>query len=128
MAMQISRYIYTEVSEKKALRGGEETPWRGVPPACGAKGVQDRGGTYHAGSRPHADQRAAETGGIERGGLHQRQECDPCGEALFETRTQLCGATNVGTRIFRGHGGKGHGDDTQVHPGTGVGGSQAGAA
>src|SRR6266404_1915214 len=37
----------------------------------------------HAGSRAHVDQCAAEIGGIERGGIHQGQECDSRGEALF---------------------------------------------
>src|SRR5467141_3411864 len=51
----------------------------------------DRRRACHAGSRAHVDQCAAEIGGIERGGIHQGQECDSRGEALFEERAKLRG-------------------------------------
>ena len=127
MAVQISRRIYPEISKEEALRSGEEAPWRGVSSACAPEGVLDGGGAHHARSRSHADQRAAEAGGLERGWVDQRQKRDSRGEAFPKTGAQLCRPTPLGTRVLRGHGGKEYGNDPQVHPRTGVGGSQAGA-
>ena len=54
----------------------------------------------YAGSRAHVDQCAAKIGGIERGGIHQGQECDSCGEALFEERAKLRRAADLGPGVF----------------------------
>src|SRR5690242_10474665 len=75
--------------KKKLYGASEEAPWRGVSPAGAAEGLLDRGGAHHAGSRSHADQRAAEAGGVERGWVPQRQKRDSRGEAFPKTGAQL---------------------------------------
>src|SRR5258708_19796603 len=59
----------------------------------------DRRRACHAGSRAHVDQCAAEIGGIECGGIHQGQECDSRGEALFEARAKLRWAAEFRSRL-----------------------------
>jgi hypothetical protein len=44
---------------------------------------------------------AAEIGGIECGGIHQGQECNSRGEALFEARAKLRWAADLGPRFLR---------------------------
>lgn len=125
--MQISCDIHTEISSQEALRGIEERTWGGVSKIGKTKGVRNRGGAHHGGSCPHADQRAAEVGGIERDRIYQGQECDPCGEALSEKRAQLRRRAFMGEGLFRGYGGKGHGKDQAIHPRAGDGGSPTGS-
>ena len=60
----------------------------------------DRRRACHAGSRAHVDQCAAEISGIERGGIHQGQECNSCGEALFEKRAKLRWAADLARGFF----------------------------
>ena len=71
MAVQVSHRIYPEIPETAAIRSSEETS------------------------------RGAEIGGLERGGVHQGQECDSRGEALFEKRAKLGWAADLGPRFFR---------------------------
>ena len=61
----------------------------------------DRIRACHAGSRAHVDQCAAEIGGIEPGGINQRQECDSRGEALFKERAKFRWAADMGPRVLR---------------------------
>lgn len=85
--------------------------------------MRDRGRTHHARPRPHADQCTAEAGGLQRRGIHQREECHPCGAPLPETRTKLRGATVVGSRILRGYGWEKHRRNPKVYPKSGGRGS-----
>jgi hypothetical protein len=101
MAVQISHSIYTEIPEAAAIWSSEEASWRGVSPIGKAKRMLDRRRACHAGSRAHVDQCAAEIGGIERSGIHQGQECDSRGEALFEQRAKLRWAADLGPRFLR---------------------------
>src|SRR5258705_12047759 len=74
------------------------------------------------------DQCAAEIGGIERGGIHQGQECDSRGEALFEERAKLAWASDLGPRFLRRYGWTGYRNHPQVHSRARDGGSQARSA
>ena len=49
----------------------------------------DSGGPLDVGPRPHVHQHPTEVCGFERGGVHQRQECDLGGTELPRTQTQL---------------------------------------
>jgi len=86
LAVQVSDRIYPEIPETAAIRSSEETSRGRVSSIGKAEKMLDRRGAHHAGSRTHVDQCAAKIGGIERGGVHQGQECDSRGEALFEER------------------------------------------
>jgi len=123
MAVQIPHHIHPEVSAEGALRRRAPRAWGGVPPIGGAEGVQDRGGARDGRSRPHAREHSAETGGIERGGLLEGEERDPCGAAFPEEGTQLRRAASVGEGLLRGHGGPGHGKNPALHPRSGGDGS-----
>jgi len=91
MAVQVSHRIYPEIPETAAIRGSEETSRGSVSSIGKAERMLDRRGAHHAGSRAHVDQCAAEIGGLKRGGVHQGQECDSRGEALFEERANYAG-------------------------------------
>jgi hypothetical protein len=80
MAVQISHSIYTEIPETAAIWVVGKHLGEVVSPIARAKRMVDRTRACHAGSRVHVDQCAAEIGGIERGGIHQGQECDSRGE------------------------------------------------
>ena len=101
MAMQVSHRIYPEIPETAAIRSSEETSRGSVSSIGKAERMLDRRGAHHAGSRTHVDQCAAEIGGIERGGVHQGQECDSRGEALFEERAKLRWAADLDSRFLR---------------------------
>ena len=74
-----------------ALRGGETEIGAGASSIGRTERMRDREGARHAGSCPHAHKYPAEVGGVECGGLHQRQECDPYGPAFLEARKELRG-------------------------------------
>jgi len=101
MAVQVSHRIYPEIPETAAIRSSEETSRGSVSWIGKAERMLDRRGAHHAGSRTHVDQCAAKIGGIERGGVHQGQECDSRGEALFEVRAKLRWAADLGPRFLR---------------------------
>jgi putative transposase len=60
----------------------------------------DRRRACHAGSRAHVDQRAAEIGGIERGRIHQGQECDSRAEALLRRERNYAGQRSWARGFF----------------------------
>jgi len=91
MAVQVSHCIYPEIPETAAIRSSEETSRGSVSSIGKAERMLDRRGAHHAGSRTHVDQCAAESGCIERGGVHQRQECDSRGEALLKRERNYAG-------------------------------------
>jgi hypothetical protein len=59
----------------------------------------DRRSACHAGSPAYVDQCAAEIGGIERGGIHQGQECNSCGAALLKRERNTLGS-EFGPEVF----------------------------
>lgn len=105
MELQISRRIYPQVSPPAVVWGGEAGIGRGVSPIGPAKGVRDRGGAFAARSGAPAAADPAEAGGLERGGVFERQERDPRGPAFFEAGKELCRAAALGAGLLRGHGG-----------------------
>jgi len=89
MAVQIPHRIHPEVSKANALRGDQKGTGRSIPPVSRPQGTLDRRGAHYAGSWPYAAERAAETGGVECGGIYQRQKCNPYREALYEAGEKL---------------------------------------
>ena len=125
MAVQIPHCVHTEISEEKALRGDQASPWRSVSPAGTTERVLDRGGAHYAGPRAYVVERAAEAGGVERGGIYEGKERDPYCAAFPEAREELRGSGVLGTGILRGHGGPGYGDHPAIHRRTRKGRSKA---
>lgn len=115
MAVQIPHSVHTEIPEEKALRGDQESPWRGVSPVGPTEGVLDRGGSHYAGSCAHAGECAPQTLGIECGGLYQGKERDSHRAALHETREKLRRPIFLGARVLRGHGRPRYRADPAIH-------------
>ncbi len=116
MAVQISRSFHSEVPTKGAFWGGAEDLGNGVSAVGRTQRVSGRRGAHHARSRPHAHKHPAEAGGIKRGGVYQRQECDPRGPAFFEKGEELRRPEFMGARVLRGHSRPRYGGYPAVYP------------
>ena len=104
VAVQIPYCIHPEIPATAIVRGSEEKTRRSVSPRGGTQRLQDRRRPHHAGSCAYAHQHTAEAFRVRGDWLHQREKRDTRGPAFPETRTELCWAATVVTRLFRGHG------------------------
>ena len=115
MAVQIPHRIHPEISAPNALRAHTRKIGENIPRFGPAQRVLDRGRAHHGGPCAHAVERAAKDRGVERSGLHQREERDPYCAALYEAREELRRAGILGTRVFCGYGGTGYRNDQAVY-------------
>jgi len=76
MVVQIPHRIHTEISQEKVLRGNQARSWRNVPRVGATQGVLERRGAHYARPCAYVAECAPEVSGVQRGGLHQRQECN----------------------------------------------------
>ncbi len=118
MAVQIPHRIHTEISQEKVLRGNQARSWRNVPRVGATQGVLERRGAHYARPCAYVAECAPEVSGVQRGGLHQRQECNSHCTPLHEARKELRCAGILGARLFRRYSRTGYGDNPTIHRGT----------
>ena len=77
MGVQISRSIYSEVSQETAIWKDQAGIRRGISPAMQPEREQDRRRSSDAGSRAHDVVDSPEVCGFPGNRIHQRKKCDP---------------------------------------------------
>ncbi len=111
MGLQIPRGVYPEATQEVDIRGAAQARRGDIPRVGAAQGGRGGRRTFDAGSRAYVHQHSTEDRGGQRGGIHQRQECDrDCPEVrrsgeefhreVFWARGYFVSTVGVG----RGHG------------------------
>lgn len=101
MGLQISRGLHPEMSKEDAVLPATPAPWRGVPQAGGAEGMQGGRGTFDARPRAHDAIDTTKVRGLAGGGVHQGQECDsPC-KGVRRAQAQLRRPALLGKGLLR---------------------------
>lgn len=90
-SVQTSRSIHSEMPSEDVVRSGAQRVGKGVSAISRTEGMLNRRRANHARSRSYIDQRTAEIGGFERGGVYQGEERDSCGAALLKRERNSAG-------------------------------------
>ena len=88
----------------------------GVAQFGGAVGMQSGGGAFDARSCAYTVECATEAFGVQRAGVHQREERDPYCAGVYGPAAELCGPAFLGARLLGVNGRQERGCRAPVYP------------
>ena len=116
MGMQIACGVHPEVPAEGVVSGHPAGVGDGIPPFGGAVGMQSGRGAFDARSCAQAVERAAEVFGVERDGVHQREERDSDRAGVCRTAKELRRPAFLGTGLLGINGRQERGCRASVYP------------